>query len=68
MKLTDEPTMDKIDDYNNNETPEKRRTIRLIIGGLVLMAVVSAFIKYQFNTVSDYIGTESSPGIELNHK
>ena len=68
MKLTDEPTMDKIDDYNNNETPEKRKTVRLIILGLVVIAVINGFLKYQFSTVSDYIGTETSPGIELNRK
>ncbi|CAA6806636.1 MAG: Unknown protein [uncultured Sulfurovum sp.] len=41
MKLTDEPTMDTIDDYNNNETPEKRRTIYLIMGALIFVGIVS---------------------------
>jgi hypothetical protein len=64
MKLTDEPTMDTIDDYNNNETPEKRKTIYLIIGVLVLIAIVS-FVLLSFNTVTpdDYVGTTEEPGI-----
>jgi len=68
MRLTDEPNMDTIDDYNNNETPEKKRTIRLIILGLVVFAIIGGFLKYQFSTVSDYIGTANEPGIELNRK
>ena len=41
MKLTDEPTNETIDDYNNNESPEKRKTINLIIGVLVFIGIVS---------------------------
>ena len=41
MKLTGEPTNEQIDDYNDKETPEKRRTIYLIIGALVLVGIVS---------------------------
>ncbi len=68
MRLTDEPNMDTIDDYNNNETPEKRKTVRFIIIGLLVFAVVNIIIRYQFNTVSDYIGTKESPGIEVNRR
>ena len=43
MKLTNEPTMNEIDDYNHNESPEKRRTINLIIVSLVFIGIVSYF-------------------------
>lgn len=65
MKLTNEPTMDKIDDYNNQETPEKRKQIRLIILGLVIFAGLLSYIKIANNTVSDYIGTNDNPGINI---
>ena len=65
MKLENEPTLDTIDDYNNQETPEKRKTIRLIIGGLFVFAVILSYIKISNDTVSDYIGTAENPGINL---
>ena len=44
MKLTGEPTMNQIDDYNNNESPEKRKTINLIIGTLLFIGIASYFL------------------------
>jgi len=65
MKLENEPTLDTIDDYNNQETPEKRKTIRLIIGGLFVFAIILSYIKISNDTVSDYIGTAENPGITV---
>jgi uncharacterized membrane protein YidH (DUF202 family) len=65
MKLTDEPTMHQIDDYHNNESQEKRRTVRLIIVGLLIFSVIYGMIKFQNDTVSDYIGSQEAPGITL---
>ena len=65
MKLVNEPTMDTIDDYNNQETPEKRKSIRLIIGGLFIFAIILSYIKISNDTVSDYIGTPENPGIDV---
>jgi len=65
MKLVNEPTLDTIDDYNNQETPEKRKSIRLIIGGLVVFAALLSYIKITNDTVSDYIGTAENPGIDV---
>ena len=44
MKLTGEPTMTQIDDYNHNESPEKRRTINIIIGTLLFIGIASYFL------------------------
>ena len=63
MKLTDEPTLNTIDDYNNQESPEKRKTVRLIILGLVVFAVLFGCIKISNDSVSDYIGTSKAHGI-----
>jgi len=57
--------MDYIDDYNNQESIQKRKTIRLVILGLVLFAGVFSYIKMTHETVSDYIGTPDSPGIHV---
>ena len=65
MKLNNEPTLKTIDDYENNESTQKRRNVRLIIFGLVVFAAVLSYIKMTNNTVSDYIATEDNPGINL---
>ncbi len=65
MKLTDEPTLNTIDDYNNQESPEKRKTVRLIILGLVIFSILLSYIKISNDTVSDYIGTKEAPGISV---
>jgi hypothetical protein len=65
MKLVNEPTLDTIDDYNNQETPQKRKTIRLIIVGLFVFAALLSYIKITNDTVSDYIGTPENPGINI---
>ncbi len=63
MRLIDEPTLNTIDDYNNQETPEKRRAVHLIILGLVFFSVILGCIKISNDSVSDYIGTSQAPGI-----
>jgi len=64
MKLTDEPTMNEIDDYNNKETPEKRRIIYIVIAVLVLIGVASYFYSASNATLGDdYVGTADKPGI-----
>ena len=44
--MNNEPSLHDMDDFNNNETPEKRRTIRLVIIGLLAMSAVYAAIKF----------------------
>jgi hypothetical protein len=63
MKLQGEPTMSQIDDYNGNETPEKRKLVRNIIIGLFIVSAIYGFVKFSFSTPSDYIGTPQNPGI-----
>jgi len=65
MKLVNEPAMEYIDDYNNQESPQKRKMIRLIILGLVLFAGILSYIKMTNDTISDYIGTTENPGINV---
>ena len=66
MKLTNEPTMDTIDDYNNQESAQKRKSVRLIILGLVVFAAVLSYIKISNNTVSDYVGTQAGPNTNVS--
>ena len=65
--FNNEPSLDKIDDYNGNESKQKRNTVRLIV---IFCLVVGAVIAY-FKTTSlpdDYIGTPEQPGVSTNKK
>lgn len=68
MKLEGEPSLEQIDDYDNNETPEKRRTVRLVIIGILVIGVIYALVKYNFSTPDDYIGTPENPGINTSKR
>lgn len=61
--MNNEPRVEDIEDYNNNETPKKRKIIELVILFLILISVVYGFIKFNYNSVDDYIGTTDKPGI-----
>jgi len=61
--MINEPTLESIEDYNNNESQDKRKTVRLIVLGLIILGVIYTAIRFEFNDVSDYIGTSKYPGI-----
>jgi hypothetical protein len=63
LNMNGEPSLEQIDDYNGNESAEKRSTVNKIIIGLLLVGVVYAGIKYVYSTPSDYVGTPENPGI-----
>jgi len=61
--MTNEPTLEQIEDYNNQESKEKRKIVRMVILSILVMSAVYGFIKFQYNSVDDYIGTPSQPGL-----
>ncbi|MCH9741451.1 MAG: hypothetical protein K0U38_11530 [Epsilonproteobacteria bacterium] len=68
MSLEGEPSLNQIDDYNNNESKEKRNTVRLVIIGLIVLGTIYAVIKYNNTTPSDYVGTAENPGIDTTKR
>jgi len=66
--MKNEPTLGKIDDYNNNESPEKRKTVRLVVLFCIIVGIVYSIAKYSNNSESDYIGTVEQPGINIINK
>ena len=66
--MKNEPTLGKIDDYNNNESPEKRKTVRLVVLFCIIVGIVYSIAKYSNNSESDYIGTVEQPGISIINK
>ncbi|MFK2823758.1 hypothetical protein [Arcobacter sp. YIC-80] len=63
----DELSMDKIDDYNGNESEEKRNTVRNVIIILLIVGAVFAYFK-STSIPDDYVGTSENPGINTSKK
>jgi uncharacterized ion transporter superfamily protein YfcC len=66
-KFDNEPSLDKIDDYNGKETKQKRNTVRLIILFCLVVGGVFAYLR-STSTVNDYVGTAEQPGISTTKK
>lgn len=65
--MNTEPTLDQIDDYNGNESPKKRKTVKLVILFLIVVGITYSIVKYNNSKNSDYIGTEKNPGIIITN-
>ena len=65
MRDNNEPSLEKIDDYDGKESPEKRNTVRRVIIFLLVIGAIYAFIKSNTNSVDDYVGTPEKPGIDV---
>jgi len=61
--MNTEPTLEEIEDYNDQESNEKRKTVKFIVIGLLVVSAIYGTIKFSFNSVDDYIGTSENPGI-----
>lgn len=50
-----EPTLEKIDDYNGNESKQKRNTIRLIVILLLIFGAVLSYLQQPKNDDSSKV-------------
>jgi predicted secreted protein len=62
----DEPTLQGIEDYNNNESDEKRKTVRLVIITGLIIGLFYTIAKTNFNSVEDEISTKSGINVTKN--
>lgn len=65
--MDDELSLDKIDDYNDKESSEKRNIVRGVVIFLLIIGAVLSYLKYT-SQVDDYIGTKEAPGISTTKK
>jgi len=61
--IDNEPSMSKIDDYNGNESKEKRNTVNKVIIICLVIGALLVALKLTYNNPGDYVGTPESPGI-----
>jgi hypothetical protein len=58
-----EPSLEKIDDYNGNESKQKRNTVRFVVIFCLIVGGVFAYLKSS-STSNDYLGTQDQSGIK----
>lgn len=65
--INNEPSNEKIEDYDGKESKEKRNIVRLVI---IICLAAGSIIGYLKTTSmpSDYIGTQENPGINTSKK
>jgi len=61
--MKNEPTLEDIEDYNNNESPQKRRTVKVVVAICLIVGAILAILKYNYNSNDDYVGSPEKPGI-----
>jgi predicted secreted protein len=52
-----EPTLESIEDFDNNESPQKRKMVKTVIIGLLILSAFYGAVKFTFSSVSDEIPT-----------
>jgi len=65
--MDDEVSLEKIDDYNDKESKEKRNTVKLVVIFCLIVGAVFAYIR-STNQYGDYVGTQEAPGITTTKK
>ncbi len=58
-----EPSLEKIDDYNGNESKQKRNTVRLVVIFCLIVGGIFAYLKTT-SVPNDYVGTQEQTDIK----
>ncbi|HIP47254.1 MAG TPA: hypothetical protein EYG95_06825 [Campylobacterales bacterium] len=61
--MNNEPTLEEIEDFDNNESPETRSIIKKVIVGLIVLGALYGATKFYFSDVSDKLDTTSRPAV-----
>jgi hypothetical protein len=61
--MQSEPRLEDIEDYDNKESSEKRKTVIKVVVFCLIVGAIFTILKMSYNNEVDYIGTEEKPGI-----
>ena len=58
-----EPSLEQIEDYDNNESKQKRRTVIGVILFCLIVGAIFSYLRTGHSEVEEYVGTPEKPGI-----
>ena len=61
--MNKEPNLEDIEDYNNNESPQKRRTVILVVIFCLIVGFIFSMLRGNYSDNEEYVGTPEKPGI-----
>ncbi len=61
--MQNEPTLERIEDFNNQESSETRSIVKKVVMTLLVIGCFYTAAKYYFSDVSDAIDTGSNPAV-----
>ena len=61
--MNNEPTLEGIEDFDNNESAESRSIFKTVIVGLLILGAVYTGVKMYFSDVSDRLDTTDKPAV-----
>ena len=61
--MNDEPTLEGTEDFDNNESPQTRSIIKMVIIGLLVIGAIYAASRAYFSQVSDALDTSANPAV-----
>ena len=63
--MENEPTLEQIEDYNDNESPQKRKTVKLVVLFCIVVSIAYGYFKFINSPTDEYVGTKEHPGINI---
>ena len=63
--INDEPSLEKIEDFNGRGSEEKRRTVNFVIMACLFVGAIYAVVKVNYSTVSDQLVVQDGVAIPV---
>jgi hypothetical protein len=61
--MNNEPTLEGIEDFDNNESSQKRSMVKKVVVALLIVGAFYTAAKIYFSNVSDAIDTKNVPAV-----
>ncbi|HIP02832.1 MAG TPA: hypothetical protein EYG75_04895 [Campylobacterales bacterium] len=65
MINNEEPSLEKIEDFNGRGSEEKKRTVNLVIVASLFVGAIYTVVKVNYSTVSDQLNVQDGVAITI---
>lgn len=65
MINNEEPSLEKIEDFNGGGSEEKKRTVNLVIVACLFVGAIYTVVKVNYSTVSDQLNVQDGVAITI---